>query len=140
VSRLVAGFLGSPSINLVPARLAGDAEGAFIVLDTGERLRIPAGRRPSVGGERDILLGVRPEHFSRAPESALRPGSVRIKAVVNLIQPTGTRTYVTTSVGGSPVTIELQSRDVQQYGEAIDLALDLNRAILIDPSTDKVIT
>jgi multiple sugar transport system ATP-binding protein len=139
VSRFVAGFLGSPSINILRARLAGDAEGAFIVLDTGELMRLPASREPSVGGEREILLGVRPEHFSRAPEGALRPGSVRIEAVVDLIQPTGTRTYVTTSVGGSPVTIELQSRDVQQHGETIDLALDLNRAILIDPSTDRVL-
>ena len=69
----------------------------------------------------------------------LRAGSARIEATVDLIQPTGTRTYVTTKVGGAPATIELQAHDVQKPGESIGLALDLNRAILIDPTTDKVI-
>jgi hypothetical protein len=38
------------------------------------------------------------------------------------------------------VTIELQAHDVQTAGERIALALDLNRAILIDPTSDRVIT
>ncbi len=138
VSRFVAGFLGSPSINFVPARLVGDASGAAIRLQTGERLPLPASRRPAASGETEILLGIRPEHFSRAGEE-LRPGSVRIPAVVGLIQPTGTRTYVTTSVGGTDVVVELQAHDVHAHGETIQLALDLNRAILVDPRTDQVI-
>jgi multiple sugar transport system ATP-binding protein len=139
VSRFVAGFLGSPSINLVPARLTADGGAPALLLKTDERLPVPGSRRLAAKAEQEILLGVRPEHFSRAGEGVLRPGSVRIKAVVNLIQPTGTRTYVTTTMGGAPVVVELQAHDVHQHGETIDLAVDLNRAILIDPETDRVI-
>jgi multiple sugar transport system ATP-binding protein len=35
---------------------------------------------------------------------------------------------------------ELQVHDVSQLGERIDLAIDMNRAVLIDPSTDQVIS
>jgi multiple sugar transport system ATP-binding protein len=139
VSRFVAGFLGSPSINLVPATLIDAPAGTGVKLATGEVLPLPAARVPRQAGGRDILLGVRPEHFSRAVD-ALRPGSVRVSAVADLIQPTGTRTYVTTTMGGTPITVELQAHDVQKPGEPLELALDLNRAILIDPATDRVLT
>jgi multiple sugar transport system ATP-binding protein len=140
VSRFVAGFLGSPSINLIPSRLIWSDAGATIVLRTGEKLPLPCRRPPPSAGEREVLLGLRPEHFSRAADSVLRPGTVRIEATVDLIQPTGTRTYVTTRMGGEIVTIELQAHDVQTPGETIGLAVDLNRGILIDPSTDRVIS
>jgi multiple sugar transport system ATP-binding protein len=140
-TRFVAGFLGSPSINMLPARLVADGAGVAVVLEGGESLALPVERRAALdgAGERHVILGIRPEHFSRAGAGALRPGAARISTVVDLIQPTGTRTYVTVSFGGVAVIAELQAHDVQRQGEAIDLAVDLNRAVLIDPSTDRVL-
>ena len=34
---------------------------------------------------------------------------------------------------------ELQAHDVSQPGERVELAIDMNRAVLIDPSTEQVI-
>jgi hypothetical protein len=56
-----------------------------------------------------------------------------------LIQPTGTRTYVTSRIGGVPVTAELDAHDVHEQGIALDYAVDMSRCLLIDPTTDKVI-
>ena len=43
------------------------------------------------------------------------------------------------TVGGVPVTAELDAHDVHVQGEKIDLAVDLNRVILIDPATNAVL-
>ncbi len=134
----VAGFLGSPSINLIPARLVTRGGRSAIVLPAGEALELPAGRGPLADGERDISFGIRPQHLSRAGES-LAPGVARITAAADLIQPTGTRTFVTSKIGGVAVTAELGAHDVHEQGGAVTYAVDLNRAILIDPHTDKVI-
>ena len=40
---------------------------------------------------------------------------------------------------GATVTAELGAHDVHEQGTALDYAVDMNRCILIDPETDKVI-
>src|SRR5690606_4292205 len=63
-TRFVAGFLGSPSMNFVPAQLTADGT---VRLQDGVTLPLPPARRSTNGGgQRDIILGVRPEHMTRA--------------------------------------------------------------------------
>jgi multiple sugar transport system ATP-binding protein len=137
----VASFLGSPSINLLPAKLVAKDGHPAVLLPTGEILTLPPERSRGLVGQqqRDIIFGIRPQHLSRAGDGPLRPGSARITASAELIQPTGTRTYVTVTLAGVPVTAELDAHDVHVQGEKIDMAVDLNRAILIDPATDAVL-
>ena len=61
-NRFVAGFIGSPSMNMIQCRLdAADATGAHVVLPGGLRLIVPVDARgTSTGGK--VTLGVRPEH------------------------------------------------------------------------------
>jgi multiple sugar transport system ATP-binding protein len=134
----VAGFLGSPSINLIPARLVKRGKAAAVALNTGEILPLPASRTIEAG-ERDILFGIRPQHVSWAGKGTLPAGVARVSAIADLIQPTGTRTYVTSRIGGVPVTAELAAHDVHEQGTKLNYAVDMNRCILIDPATDKVI-
>ena len=56
-----------------------------------------------------------------------------------LVQPTGSRAYITFPLGGVPTVAELDSHDVQRPGEQIALDLDMNRAVLIDPDSNRVI-
>jgi multiple sugar transport system ATP-binding protein len=58
---------------------------------------------------------------------------------VDLIQPTGSRTYATFRLNGSEVVAELQAHDVERPGEQLTLNADMNRAILIDPTTERVL-
>jgi multiple sugar transport system ATP-binding protein len=122
-----------------PAMLVFEG-GPAIVLPTGERLPLPTNRTITQvpATDRPIILGIRPEHFSRA-NGEQRPGTARVSAIVDIIQPTGTRTYVDLRIGGGKATAELQAHDVSEPGQTIELAVDLNRAVLIDPSTDKVL-
>ena len=139
ITGFVAGFLGSPSINLLPARLFTRGSHRAVILATGEELALPAARRvDTADAEKAILLGVRPQHMARATQDALAPGLVRLLTTAELIQPTGTRTYVTAQIGGTEVTAELGAHDVQEQNAPLELAIDMNRCVLIDPVTDKV--
>jgi multiple sugar transport system ATP-binding protein len=137
----VASFLGSPSINLIPAKLVKRDKAVAVLLETGEVLELPDERATALEGsaERAVTLGIRPQHLSRAGRGTVPSGSARVTATADLIQPTGTRTYVTSRIGGVPVTAELDAHDVHQQGVAIDYAIDMSRCLLIDPSTDKAI-
>jgi multiple sugar transport system ATP-binding protein len=139
-TRYVAGFLGSPSMNFVPGELVSGNGGLAVRLADGVELAVPPARMERLASRRGqaVTLGVRPEHMSRA-SSELRSGLARYGALIDLVQPTGARTYATFKLGGVEVSAELQAHDVSQPGEHIELAIDMNRTVLIDPASEKVI-
>jgi multiple sugar transport system ATP-binding protein len=152
-TRYVAGFLGSPPMNFVDGQLVagvdaeagGDATGVAVRLKDGTSLPLGAARSAKLAPHpgRAVVLGLRPEHIARAPATDLRAGMRdglgRRTVRVDLLLPTGARTYATFTLGATPVVAELQAHDASQVGEQLDLAVDMNRAVLIDPQTERVI-
>ncbi len=65
VNLFVAGFIGSPSMNLVPGRLTGTS----LALPFGT-MELPSDVASRLGteqaGERQVIVGIRPEHFEDA--------------------------------------------------------------------------
>ena len=65
----VAGFMGSPSMNLIPAKLVEANGGLAVAIDPGggrARHAARGQRQPAWAAYagRDVILGVRPEHIS----------------------------------------------------------------------------
>jgi multiple sugar transport system ATP-binding protein len=140
-TRFVAGFLGSPKMNFVPATVVETAGAVGLQLNDGKGLALPAASRQRYAAAvgRKMVLGVRPEHMARARDGAEANGHARLATTVELIQPTGSRTYITFALGGTAVMAEVAPHDVQKPGDPIRIDLDLNRAVLIDPDTNRVI-
>jgi multiple sugar transport system ATP-binding protein len=137
-TKFVAGFLGSPQMNFIPVRMVG----ATLTLADGSTLAWPANRSAEAaqGAGKDLLLGIRPEHMHRAAATSLALGHVRRPMTVELAQPTGSRTFITLSLGGSPIIAEVAAHDVQRPGQRIELDFDLTRAILVDVASGAVLT
>jgi len=140
-TKYVAGFLGSPAMNFIPAQLVADGGGLALRLADNTRLALPAQRAARYATQRDraVTLGVRPEHIGRARAGDTRAGLARCAADIDLVQPTGSRTYGTFRLGGQEVIAELQAHDVPKVHERVELAIDMNRALLIDPQTEAVL-
>ena len=140
VSRFVAGFLGSPQMNFIPARLTGSRSHAELKLGEGPRVPVPAGFAGDVPkGGRDVLLGIRPQSITRAAGAAARTGHSRLPVKVEIVQPTGSRVYITFILSGVRVVAELDAHDVPKPGDSIEVDFDMSRAILIDPQSNRVV-
>jgi multiple sugar transport system ATP-binding protein len=139
-TRFVAGFLGSPQMSFLPGRLVRDVSGNMVHLgETGPSLPLPPSRK--LNGADDgmpVLLGLRPEHMIRA-QGTPGEGIVRYDATIELIQPTGSRSYATFRLGSEPVMAELQAHDVSRPGEKIPIDINLTRASLFDAASEKAI-
>ncbi|MDQ0395519.1 ABC transporter ATP-binding protein [Labrys monachus] len=141
-SRFVAGFLGSPQMGFVPGVLARGEAGDAVAFREGApaRLPLPPGRVPAgIADATPLLLGIRPEHVSRAAGEAPAPGIARIDAEIELLQPTGSRSFATFRLAGVPVLAELRAHDVSRAGERIALDIDLGRISLFDAGTEKAL-
>src|SRR5215208_1419612 len=131
-TRFVAGFIGSPQMNFIDGVLS---EGVLRLAD-GRCLQLPEGlRRP--GSERAAVLGIRPTHIASASGSSPRPGVVRESIIVDLVQPTGARSFVSFRLGDATVTAEFDAHAALQAGERLPVDVDMNRAVLIDPETNR---
>jgi multiple sugar transport system ATP-binding protein len=116
VNLFVAGFIGSPAMNLVTARLATDG-GQTAVSFGGHRLVIPASvvsSRPGLGqyAGREVILGIRPSDFE---EAHLADASwARMPVTVGVTEELGSEIHVIFAIDAPPV----------EHKDAEDLAAD----------------
>ncbi len=129
-SLFVAGFLGSPRMNFLPARVTG-REGDRALVDVGAlglvglpvRLRAP---ERALGVE--VILGVRPEHLSEG-------GSVPVRLVAQVVENTGAASYLyTDTTRASAIVAEVPRGRRVAAGEAVDLSLAPDACFLFDPA------
>ena len=140
-TRYVAGFLGSPAMNFIDANLVTAGDTLALRLNDGAGLALPQRRTANLRTrvDRPVVLGVRPEHIGPATQGE-RPGLARYTAIIELLQPTGSRTYATFDLGGTRAVAELQAHDVSTINQQIELSIDMNRVVLIDPATNRVLS
>jgi multiple sugar transport system ATP-binding protein len=123
----VAGFIGSPAMNLVPG-VARTGDGApRVAFADGGTLPFPRGARAGDGQE--VLYGIRPEHCSLAPDG--------LPAAVVVVEPTGADTQLYCRLNGQEVTATIRDRTDCRAGDRVTLAPDLARAHLFDAASGR---
>ena len=86
----VAGFIGSPRMNFVPAR----TDGQSIDLPFG-RTELPTELRAELdSGAREILVGIRPEHIHDGNVADARPTDLRFQGRIEVVEWMGADAYV----------------------------------------------
>jgi multiple sugar transport system ATP-binding protein len=141
-TRFVAGFLGSPQMNFIATRVEDIAGRLTLVFDEERTLPLDPARAAHFDAwrGRDLILGVRPDHMSKATDGAPRkPAEAPLKVPLDPVQPTGTRTYAQLRHNGTEATVELPSHTVDRPGAPVELLVDMSRVILIDPESENVI-
>jgi multiple sugar transport system ATP-binding protein len=104
----VAGFIGSPAMNLVEAQLAGDDGGLWIELP-GTRVAVdPPARAPLAAYRgRPVVVGIRPEAFRAAGASdGAAMAAPRLRVVPDLCEAMGPDVYVHFAIEAPPVLTE----------------------------------
>jgi multiple sugar transport system ATP-binding protein len=146
----VAGFIGSPAMNFMPARLEEDK----IRLPFGDA-PIPAGVK---AGKRDVIAGIRPEHFEDAQFDDRGEDRLRFKARLDIVESMGSELYAYFDVkgadrvrseqldelaadagmedvpgSGGQVVARLDAQSAAENGRELELSLDTSRIKLFDP-------
>ncbi|MEU6154599.1 sn-glycerol-3-phosphate ABC transporter ATP-binding protein UgpC [Actinosynnema sp. NPDC047251] len=110
VNLFVAGFIGSPGMNLVTARLDRDDDGHHWVTVGSDALLLPESvlrARPALEGYagRDVVLGIRPEDMEDAALADAQEGSI-LHSVADLVEAMGSDVLVHFPVDAEPVVTD----------------------------------
>src|SRR5436309_3906463 len=124
VNEFVAGFIGSPSINLVESQLArsnGNLQvtlGEHRVTVDDQLARNRSGLGDYIG--KKIILGIRPEDFEDASIESNVPTDRRLKVICDLTEPLGSEVLVHF---GTEATAVVSSAVAADVGEDADIRL-----------------
>ncbi|MEQ8965486.1 MAG: sn-glycerol-3-phosphate ABC transporter ATP-binding protein UgpC [Azospirillaceae bacterium] len=133
-NRFVAEFIGSPRMNLMPARPVGRENGSAVVeIAGGARLSIPVDPAENGAVGDDWQLGVRPEHLAvTAPDAAAgQPGA--LSGAVTVVERLGGETLVHAAIDGADTLVVKAGGDASlRLGDRIAVVPALDECHLFD--------
>jgi multiple sugar transport system ATP-binding protein len=122
----VAGFIGSPRMNLMEAKVVeADARGTTVSTPYGPRITVPVEPGTSRVGD-TVTLGIRPEGLSLDPSGV-------IVATVALVERLGGLTLLhIIGQGKQPMIVQIEGSDATRPNDQIRLAVDPSACHLFD--------
>ncbi len=136
----VAGFIGSPAMNMFTVGVEGDAEGLFL-RGPGFRVRVPEQYARKLAGyhQRQILLGLRPEAIHDARFALDADPATVVEALVEVVEPLGRDVNLYLSTGEVPFVAHVDDRTEAAPGQRIRVVFDTARMNAFDINTQQAI-
>lgn len=133
----VAGFLGSPPMNLLKGTLQGRNGGIAFREAEGGSIELELDGRPSAEAYvgKEVFLGFRPESCEVVPGETTSPGNC-FQALVDIVEPMGPETYFHLQTGAHSVVSRCPASAQQSdVGRRLTFRINAPAAHLFDPVT-----
>ncbi|MDR1965795.1 MAG: sn-glycerol-3-phosphate ABC transporter ATP-binding protein UgpC [Synergistaceae bacterium] len=145
----VAGFIGSPQINFIDAKIVQSESGIAAEFGEGGKhaVELSADKaelaKPYIG--REVIMGIRPEHlhgeeiFTETQSARPKAGAGILDATVELSEMMGAETFLYLSAAGLPLVARISSRRSFKHGDCVKIAPDASKVHLFDKETELAI-
>ena len=131
----VAGFIGSPPMNLVPARIVKAGDGLSIRLNDQLCVPIPAKEGMAIEAETDVIMGLRTEDFTLDNGNGSYPDAWKLDGIVEVIEPLGGETHMHMNFQGVTFIAKSEGRRIFRAGQRLRMAMNLDHLHLFDADT-----
>src|ERR1039457_5898659 len=139
-TRFVAGFIGSPAMNFIPAKLETNGSGLSLRLSNNLAFPVPearAARFRSHAGK-DVLFGLRPEHITETRGRENGSG-YEVSDTLDELEPMWMGKEGVFKVDSTDVCGRVEPSAAKASGETMQLRANLDHMHLIDPATNAVL-
>lgn len=127
VNKFVAGFIGSPAMNFIPAKVGAD--GRSLVFELGNPQVVTLDRPLPTASK--LIVGLRPEHLRLVQEA-----DAQIRLPVGVVESTGSMTYIT-SATTPEINVVVTDRQPLRSGEMMSLGFDPADLHLFDADSER---
>ncbi len=133
----VAGFIGAPSMNFLPAQLEQGGDGLVVVLEDGSRLPVPASRQERYARHagQSVIFGIRPEHVSELTGESQSVTSV----LTDVVEPLGSHALLMGRIGATKFTAQVDAHLKLKPKDRCPIHLNMNSMHLFEKDSGKVI-
>jgi len=125
VNEFVAGFIGSPAMNLIEGSVKEDG-GKLKVSCSAFEAEVPADKVEALSGHkgRDIVLGIRPEDMYETGDAGRLENSAAMRAHLDVVEPMGNEIFLYFELGGKDLVARIDVRTPPSVNTDFDLLLD----------------
>ena len=140
VDRFVAGFIGAPKMNFLPARLVAENGALGLRVGDGEaEIRLPSSDALAGRVGEEVEIGLRPEHLAmQTSGEGVDPGR-SFPFPVEVVEPLGAETLVFTTISGAEVVARCDPGLHPRPGDRLTAVVDTAQLHLIDPASGRVL-
>ena len=156
LNMFVAGFIGSPSMNFMPARLEGDGDGLYVA-ESGFKLRVPREHESRLASRKgqQIIFGIRPEDIEVQEFAEDFYKEATVQSRIEVLEPLGSEiqlhaTTSTSTSGSKTIAIEegapsdvfvarVDPRVRAAAGDLVPLSFNMKQMHAFDPQTQEAI-
>lgn len=131
-STFVAGFLGAPPMNLIPAALVS-RDGQVRAVADGVDVPVRAGQ----AADCDVVLGVRPEHLTISAGARPQGGLAALRGTVTAVENLGSEEVGMCAVAGTTVAVRGQRSLPLTVAKPVTLTAPVHRFHLFDTATGR---
>lgn len=136
-NKFVAGFIGSPAMNFIDAKIESNDGRIFVRIDANNKLELSANIADKVKDAQNIILGIRPQDVVLA-DDGLEPN---LHVSVDVIETLGWESHVHFKLGDLPFLSVLEAQKAASFtdGQSVDLHVPANAIHLFDAKTEVAI-
>ena len=142
VNVFVAGFIGSPQMNMANALVAKEGDKVYLIF--GEyKLELPADKASAlekqgyIGSE--VIFGIRPEDVHEDEPFINDPNNTPLTATVEVTERLGSETLLYLVINDINFTARVSPKSKTQAGETIKVVFDIQHMHIFDKETEKAI-
>jgi len=126
----VAGFIGTPAMNMIPAVIASDNVSGRRIVAEGMSLPVDPRHAMTSAPGMNVVFGIRPEDISLVPTGLdVRPS---VEASVVTVEPLGAEYLLCFTVGATELTAKIAGRTLPRVGERLRFAFNMAHAHVFD--------
>jgi len=131
----VAGFIGSPPMNLVPAKISKSDTGLKLDFNGKFQIPIPEKSDTKIKDGMDVIVGLRTEDLTVDNGVNNIPEEWKVNGIVEVVEPLGGETNMHMDLNGIKLIAKSEGRRIIDVGEKIKLVLNLKHLHIFDSNS-----
>ncbi len=141
-NQFVAGFIGSPQMNFIEAKVVKEGSDMFLVYGEGHKVIVTPEKAAKLGDYvgKEVVFGIRPEDVHAAAKYAAANENNSVDTTVRVFELLGAEVFLYLTVDGMDITCREHPSTKAQPGDPIKVAFDIDKIHVFDKETQVTIT
>ena len=140
----VAGFIGSPQMNMVDAVVEKKGDDVYLAIGKTASIKLPVGKAKKLvdGGYvgKTVVMGIRPEDLKDEEVALAVANEATIEAKIEVYELLGAEVFLYFDIEGANFTARVNPRTTARTGDTVKFALDVEKIHVFDKETELTIT